>query len=127
MWRLYLNLHFFKLTFTDYKMNVDHKVILIDNFTYLKENITFTDSTLLDRLLQDAVLDQQEVGEVRFKVTDPDRTDQLLQYVLRSSTVQYQQFLEALSESKHQHVYNRLTGMIYKYIYSYIQYVGLYK
>jgi len=95
-------------------MNVNHKVILIDNFTYLKDNITFTDATLLDTLLQDAVLDQQEVADVRSKVTDPDRTDQLLQYILRSSFGQYQQFLEALNESNHQHVYNRLTGMIYK-------------
>jgi len=93
-------------------MNVDHKVILIDNFTYLKDNITFTDSTLFDILLQAAVLDQQEVAEVRSKVADPEKTDQLLQYILRSSYEQYQQFLEALNESNHQHVYDSLRGMI---------------
>jgi len=94
-------------------MNVDHKVILIDNFTYLKENITLTDPTLLDTLLEVSVLDQREVAEVRSKVTDHERTDQLLQYILRSSYEQYQQFLEALSKSNHQHVYNRfMTGKI---------------
>jgi len=105
-------------------MNVDHKVILIDNLTFLKENITLTEPTLLDRLLQAAVLDQREVAEVRSKVTDHERTDQLLQYILRSSHEQYQQFLGALNESNHQHVYNRLTGIICIRIYKYIWALG---
>jgi len=92
-------------------MNVDHKDILIDNFTYLKDNITFTDSILLDTLQEAAVMDQQEVDDVRSKVTDRKGTDQLLQYILRSSYEQYQQFLEALNKSKHQHVFKRLTGL----------------
>jgi len=95
-------------------MKVDHKVILIDNLTFLKKNITtLAEPILLDTLLQLDVLDEQEVDDVRSKVTDHGRTDQLLQYILRSSYEQYLQFLEALNESNHQHVYIKLGGNCY--------------
>jgi len=90
-------------------MNVDHHLTLIDNWTYLKDNMTLTESVLLDTLLEDDVLDQREVADIRSKATDHERTDQLLTYILRTSHQQYQQFLEAL-KSSHQHVYIRLQG-----------------
>jgi len=89
-------------------MNVDHKITLIDSFTFLKSNITLSDSVLLDALLEVDVLDQQEVSEIRSKVTDHERIDQLLHYILRTSHEQYIQFLGALNKSSHQHVYNLL-------------------
>jgi len=93
-------------------MNVDHKVTLIDNFTYLKDNITFSETTLLDKLLEVQVLDQREVTEIRSKVTDHERTDQLLHNILRTSQEQYHQFLEALNKSSHRHVYIQMTGTV---------------
>ena len=91
-------------------MRRDHKVTVIDNFTYLKENITLSEPVLLDKLLEVDVLDQREVSEIRSKVTDHERTDQLLQYILRTSQDHYQQFLQTLNNTSHQHVYIKLIG-----------------
>jgi len=87
-------------------------VTLIDNFTYLKENITHSDPALLDTLLELNVLNQWEVAEVRSKPTDHERTELLLQVILRTSPDQYQQFLDSLRSANHKHVYSKLTGKI---------------
>jgi len=104
---------YFEYPLTDYELNFDHKVTLIDNFTYLKENLTLSDPALLDFLLELDVFNQWEVAEIRSRPTDHDGIDLLLQFILRTSPDQYQQFLGSLQRANHKHVYNKLTGIKY--------------
>jgi len=103
----------FKTLLSDYLMNVDHKAVLVDNYTYLQSNIMATESVLLDALLEAGVLDAQEVDEIRSKETKQRRNNELLNYIVRTSEEQYQQFLECLNRASHQHVYDKLTGRLF--------------
>jgi len=65
-------------------------------------------------MLELDVLNQWEVAEIIAKPTDHERTELLLQVILRTSPEQYHQFLESLRGANHKHVYNKLTGNVYR-------------
>ena len=94
----------------DYNLKVDHKTTLIDNYTYLTDNICISQSNLLDHLLNSRVLDEHEVEEIKSQKTESKRIDKLLFIILRTSPEQYESFLEALSESNHQFVCEWIRG-----------------
>jgi len=96
-------------------MNVDHKETLVDHFTYLKTNILLSGSTLLDNLLETGVLDVHEVEEIRSKHTEHERINHLFHFIMRTSSEQYQLFLESLDRADHQHVYKQLTGSMFDF------------
>jgi len=96
-------------------MSVDHKTKLVDHFTYLKTNILLAGSTLLDNLLETGVLDDQEVDEIKAKQPEHERINHLLHFILRTSSEQYQLFLESLNRADHQHVYKQLTGSMFDF------------
>jgi len=91
-------------------MNLDHKAILVDNFTYLVENITLSESTLLDNLLVAHVLEEQEVDEIKANKTEHKKINALLHYIGRTSREQYEDFLRSLKKSSHKHVFIKLGG-----------------
>jgi len=69
----------------------------------------------LDTLLETGVLDNQEVDEIRSKQSEHERINHLLHFIMRTSSEQYQLFLESLNQADHQHVYNELMGIIYDF------------
>jgi len=96
----------------DHKIDVKHKVTLIDNFTYLKDNVTLSRGTLLDTLLETKVLNSQEVDEIKSKGTKGDRVEQLLHFIMKTSSDQYEKFLESLNKTDHELVYMQLRGTV---------------
>jgi len=111
----YTNTVYSGINCADYEMNVDHKETLVDHFTYLKRNILLSGSTLLDNLLETGVLDDQEVDEIRSKQTNYEGINHLLHFIMRTSSEQYQMFLESLNRADHQHVYKQLTGSMFDF------------
>lgn len=80
-------------------MSIDHQTTLIDNYTYLGENVRVSGTILVPHLLQSGVLDEQEVDEIKSKRTEQDKTDALLHCIMRTSARQYRSFLWALIDS----------------------------
>ena len=86
-----------------------HRQTLMDHYTFLVEEMV-TEGTLLSVLLQHEVLDAQELDEIRALTMRLERNAKLLELILRTSSAQYGQFLEALIESKQEHLYDTLHG-----------------
>jgi hypothetical protein len=78
------------------------------NCAFLKENLCINGTSLLDSLLQDNVLDSHERDKITAKDTKYEMNDQLLYYLLRTSSEQYELFLRSLQDSCHQHVHDFL-------------------
>ena len=89
-------------------MSIDHQTTLIDNYTYLGENVRVLDTTLVPHLLQSGVLDEQEVDDVKSKKTEQDKTDALLHCIMRTSAGQYRNFLSALIDSDQEFICTKL-------------------
>ena len=70
------------------------------------------EGTLLNYLLQYEVLDEQETAEIRALTVRQKKNEKLLDFVMRTTSAQYDKFLEALKESKQEHVFNVLTGKL---------------
>jgi hypothetical protein len=81
----------------------------MDHYTFLVED-TETEDTLLSYLLQYEVLDEQETAKIRALAVSQKRNVKLLDFVMRTTSAQYDKFLEALVESKQEHVCNELLG-----------------
>ena len=64
-----------------------------------------TGGDLLDRLYQNEVLDEQEVAEIRAINLRHKKNEKLLEFILRTTSTQYNTFLKALKESKTEHVH----------------------
>ena len=73
-------------------------LLLLTSPTYLQDNITLSDETLLNNLFQENVLDSLEVVEIRSKTTDHDMIALLLQFILRITKEQFEKFLEVLNK-----------------------------
>ena len=86
-----------------------HRQTLIDHQTFLVEEMD-VEGTLLSILLQYEVIDEQELDEIRALTGRHERNTKLLEFILRASSAQYGQFLEALIESKQEHLYDTLHG-----------------
>ena len=100
------------LNTTGYEMNVDHRSIIRDNITFLKDNlIVSTPSTLLSNLLQLEVLNEIEVEDISCKQTRHNQVDRLLYFIRRTSLEQYQRFLESLVKSNQEFICDRLRGV----------------
>ena len=97
------------LHLTDAVWELAHRQTLIDHYTFLVEEMN-VEGTLLSVLLQHEVLDEQELDEISALTVRLERNAKLLELILRTSSAQYGQFLEALIESKQEHVYNTLHG-----------------
>jgi len=97
--------------YVDYIFSDNHYSLLVDNYTYLTDNITVS-SKLLDTLRIAKVLDDEEVQEIQSKQTECNKTEQLLRFILRTSPEQYQLFLRSLNEADHTFVYNKLCGRV---------------
>ena len=82
---------------------------LIDHYTFLGEEME-AEGTLLNYLLQYEVLDEQETAEIRAIAVRQRKNEKLLDFVMRTTSEQYDKFLEALKESKQEHVCNELLG-----------------
>ena len=82
---------------------------LIDHYTFLVEEME-AEGTLLNYLLQYEVLDEQETAEIRTLAVRQKKNEKLLDFVMRTTSAQYDKFLEALKESKQEHVCNELLG-----------------
>ena len=65
-------------------------------------------TTLLDCLRQHEVLDEFEVALVRAAKVEHKRNEILLDFISRTSSEQYEKFLDCLLESKQEHIYNQL-------------------
>ena len=84
-----------------------HRQTLIDHYTFLMEEME-AEGTLLDCLKQCEVLDEQELDEIRALTVRHERNAKLLDFILRTTSTQYDKFLEALRESRQERVYNKL-------------------
>ena len=62
----------------------------------------------MDCLKQYEVLDEQELDEIGALAVRHERNAKLLDFILRTTSAQYDMFLEALKESKQEHVYCNL-------------------
>ena len=91
----------------DFVWAPSHRQALIDHYTFLMEEME-ADGKLLDYLLQYEVLDEQELDEIRALTVKHERNAKLLDSILRTTSAQYDMFLEALKESKQEHVYINL-------------------
>ena len=80
---------------------------LIDHYTFLVEEMS-AEGTLLNYLLQYEVLDEQETAEIRALAVRQKKNEKLLDFAMRTTSEQYDKFLEALKKSKQEHVYDVL-------------------
>ena len=88
----------------DFVWTPSHRQTLIDHYTFLMEEME-AEGTLLDWLKQYEVLDEQELDEIRALTVRHERNAKLLDFILRTTSAQYDLFREALKESKQEHVY----------------------
>ena len=99
----------------------NHRQTLIDYYTFLMEEME-AKGTLLDYLLQCEVLDEQELDEIRVLPVRHERNAKLLDFILRTTSAQYDMFLEALRESKQNHVYISLLRELLSCWYAFIKF-----
>ena len=78
-----------------------HPQMLIDNYAFFVDEMN-VEGTLLYYLLQYKVLDEQEWNEIRALTTRHKRNTKLLDFILRTTSVQYGKFLASLRESEQQ-------------------------
>ena len=64
-----------------------------------------TEGALLNLLYQHEVLDEQEVAEIRAINLSHKKNEKLLEFVLRTTSTQYETFVRALKESNPKHVH----------------------
>ena len=83
---------------------------LIDHYTSLVDEMD-AEGTLLNYLLQYEVLDEQETAEIRALAVRHKKNEKLLDFILRSTSEQFNKFLEALNESGQKHVCGQLNGI----------------
>ena len=74
----------------------------------LLEEISTSNTHLLDHLLKEDILDQQELKKLQAKSTDADKNAYLLSLISRSSNEQYRRFVEILGKTGHEHVVQSL-------------------
>ena len=81
----------------------------MDHYTTLVDEMD-AGATFLNYLLQYEVLDEQETDEIKALTVRHKKNEKLLDFVMRTTSAQYDKFLEALQESKQGHVSSILEG-----------------
>ena len=87
-----------------------HRLTLIDHYTFLVEEME-AEGALLNLLYQHEVLDEQEVAEMNALSVRQRKNVKLLDFLMRTSSAQYDRLLEALKKSSQEHVQSELCNI----------------
>jgi len=94
---------------TEFEEKFTHRRTITDHYDYLTDCLDVKDSSLLDRLYTDEVINDREMQTIRGNSIKHVQSQELLSVLKRKTKDKFDKFLDALNSTGQQHIRDHIT------------------